>query len=86
MMLQFFNPVPMAADTTLVRDMKGMGGFVAKTAGTLTVLYTNGITLLDAIPVAAGQVLSLPLSFGRNDQLSMTVTLGGGASGTFLAA
>lgn len=81
-----FNPVPMAADSSY--DIKGshMGGFLAKTSGTISVvskdaLGTNDVTLVDAVPVTAGIYTPIPINFPA---INGTVTLAGGASGTLM--
>lgn len=80
-----FNPVLMAANTAYVVRGPSMGGFLAKTSGTLTVTATgsqgNGSTnFVDAVPVSAGVYLPIPLEFPAG--AGGTITLAGGASGT----
>ena len=70
-----YAPKPMAVNSTLVIDGVQLGGFVATTAGTITII-DNGITYLSAHPVSVGQYLPLPMGF---DTPGITVTLGGGA-------
>lgn len=57
-----------------------LGGFLAKTSGTLTIVTSQGATLVDAVPVTAG--IYTPLPFALPSSEGATLTLGGGASGT----
>ncbi|MDV7393204.1 hypothetical protein RZS08_17660 [Arthrospira platensis SPKY1] len=75
-----YAPRPMGVNATTVVDGVQLGAFIAKTAGTITVI-NDGVTYLDAQPVSAGQYLPLPLGFNVP---GITVTLGGGAGGTLL--
>lgn len=68
-------------DTTVQLEGRGIGGFIAVTAGTLTVTYRDGSVALAAFPVAAGTSYKLPIYTGTN---GYSVTTGGGASGTLL--
>lgn len=79
-----FNPVLMAANASYTIRGQNIGGFLAKTAGTITVTSTdasglNAVTLVDAVPVTAGVYTPIPLEFPARGG---TVTLAGGASGT----
>lgn len=74
-----YAPKPaMGVNATLVVEGVQLGGFYAKTAGTITIT-NNGVTYMDAAPVSAGQYVPLPFGF---DVPGIAVTLGGGASGT----
>lgn len=80
-----FNPVPMVANTSYVVRGPSMGGFLAKTSGTITVaadnaLGTSLVTYVDAVPVTAGTYTPIPLEFPTG--AGGTITLAGGASGT----
>lgn len=80
-----FNPVLMAANTSYVVRGPSMGGFLAKTSGTITVTATdargNGSTnFVNAVPVTAGAYTPIPLEFPAG--AGGTVTLADGASGT----
>ena len=75
-----YAPKAMAADTSIVIDGVQLGGFIATTAGTITIV-DNGVTYLNAQPLTAGQYLPLPMGF---DTPGITVTLAGGASGCLL--
>jgi hypothetical protein len=81
-----FNPVPMAANASYTIRGQNMGGFLAKTAGTITVtapnaLGTGTVTLVDAVPLTAGIYTPIPMMFPSSNA---TVTLAGGASGTLM--
>lgn len=78
----------LAADTTtFLSGINGVSGFLATTAGTITVSYQDGsngtsivtVTPVQAVPVAAGGYTPIPLEFSQNGG---TITLAGGASGT----
>lgn len=75
-----YAPKAMAADTSIVINGVQLGHFIAVTGGTITVV-NNGITYLNAYPVAAGSFNPLPMGF---DVPGITVTLAGGASGCLL--
>jgi len=77
-----YHPQAMAANTSLVLTGAGIGGFVAVTAGTLTVTDPNGTVLVNAFPVAAGSVYGIPILTGVHG--GAIVSLAGGASGTLL--
>jgi hypothetical protein len=81
-----FNPVPMAADSTYLIRGAHMGGFLAKTAGTITITTPSAdglttITIVDAVPLTAGIYTPIPVMFPYR---TATVTLAGGASGTLM--
>jgi hypothetical protein len=75
-----YAPKVMAVNSSIVIGGVQLGGFIATTAGTITVV-NNAITYLNVQPVSAGQYLPLPIGF---DVPGITVTLGGGASGCLL--
>lgn len=85
-----FHPVLMAANTSCQIRGAHLGGFLAKTSGTITVTSkdasgVNTVTLVDAVPVTAGIYTPIPIIFpATNDTINGTVTLGGGASGTLM--
>lgn len=90
MVRERFNPVPMAAGSTYQVRGPHLGGFLAKTSGTITVTSrdasgVNTVTLVDAVPVTAGIYTPIPILFpATNDVVNGAVTLGGGASGTLM--
>lgn len=59
---------------------QSIGGFLAKTAGTITVTNDDGAVIVDAHPVSAG--LYYPMPFLLQSETGGVVTLAGGASGT----
>lgn len=62
-----------------------VGGFICKTSGNVSLTNANGDTLVDAIPVTAGQYLPLPILIDPNgSQPGGLFTCAGGASGTLL--
>lgn len=75
-----YTAYPMGVNASLKVTRQSIGGFLAKTAGTITVVNDKGATIVDAIPVAAG--LYYPLPFLLQSETGGTVTLAGGASGT----
>ena len=75
----FFKPFFMAANSTYSLGGTKMGGFLAKTAGTLTITTKGGTDLVSAHPVTAGAHYPLPFYLGDS---GVTITLAGGASGT----
>lgn len=83
MIPQMRKPVLLGVDATVEIDTNRVSTFYAKTAGTFTVQYKNGsVKLLDAFPVAAGQVLELNFDLGRSGNATMQFITAGGAGGT----
>lgn len=77
----------MAVDAAVTLVSPFLGGFLAKTAGTVSITDADGTTVLDAFPVAAGIYHPLPMNLaGQRNTTGAVVTLGGGASGTLLKA
>lgn len=74
-----YTPEVVAVDTTITLYSDSIGGFLAKTAGTITVTAADGTVLVNAHPVAAGSYYPLPFFLGDNGG---TFTTAGGASGT----
>lgn len=76
-----------ANTTTYFSGINGVTGFLATTAGTISVSYEDGgngtaivtVTPVQTVPVVAGGYTPIPLEFAQNGG---TVTLAGGASGT----
>ena len=84
-----YRAIPMADNATATSTTSNsIGGFLAVTAGTITVVQngnpntgTQNVILVNALPVTAGTYTRLPfLTMG-----GFTVTLAGGASGTLAA-
>ena len=75
-----FRPQPITADGSFVIKGVNVGGFLAVTAGTLTLTDIDGTVHVAAVPVAAGAYVPLPFVF--NTPQGGTVQLAGGASGT----
>ena len=78
--IQRTKPVQVGVDATVTFNGNGVDGFLAKTAGTITITTSNGLVILDAFPVSAGQPLPIPVGFPDNSQ-GGTIVAGGGASG-----
>lgn len=90
-MQERYHPFVVGVNTTvsLADSTEQIAGFLAKTAGTLTVVNNRGVTIVDAVPVTAGVYLPLPFILRGNGggagALNLnrpTVTTAGGASGT----
>lgn len=82
-----FSPRPMGVDATAAITGPYLGGFLAKTAGTITIVSKDptglsDVTLVDAVPVTAGVFTPIPIVVPTNN--GFTVTLAGGASGTLM--
>jgi hypothetical protein len=75
-----YRPQPMSVDASYKVRGGQIGGFLCKTAGTLTVTAENGTVLVDAQPLTAG--VYTPLPFALPTAEGATVVLAGGASGT----
>lgn len=74
-----YKPVLMGVNASHVFYSPRIGGFLAKTAGTITVVDKTGTTLINAHPLTAGVYYPLPFYVGTQGG---TVSLAGGASGT----
>lgn len=75
-----YSPILMGLNSTVTVQGVQVGGFLTKTAGTLSISQ-GGVTYVDAHPLTVGQYLPLPIGFNGAD---IVVTLAGGASGTLL--
>jgi hypothetical protein len=77
-----FAAVPMGVNATEDRGGSSMGGFLAKTSGTITITSKNvaATVLVNAVPVTAGFYTPIPILFQQ--PAGFFVTLAGGASGT----
>lgn len=76
-----YTPVPLGVSATYVFPSGSpiaIEGFLAVTAGTITVTRRDGVVLINAFPVTAGQWYFMPFHVGHE----ATVVLAGGASGT----
>lgn len=76
-----YTPLPLAANASTTLTGVILGGFIAVTAGTVTVTTQAGVVVVNAVPVAAGAYLPLPILLPSP---SAVVALAGGASGTLL--
>ena len=75
-----YRPQPIALNGSYQVRGGQIGGFLAKTAGTISLTAFDGTLLIDAVPVSAGIYLPLPFLLPTSDGGS--VVLAGGASGT----
>lgn len=75
-----YSPEVVGVNATITIYSDSIGGFLAKTAGTITVVDEHGVTIVDAFPVAAGAYYPLPFYLGSG--VNSTFTTAGGASGT----
>lgn len=81
-----FRPQLLGVNATFTFKSTSMGGFLAKTSGTLSVSEPTkvdgsaGDLLIDAIPVTAGIYTPMPFQFDHGS--GAVLTLAGGASGT----
>lgn len=76
-----YTATPVAANATVDITGSQTGGFLAITAGTITLTDANGVVEVNAFPVAAGQYVPLPILLNT---MGGTFTAAGGASGTLL--
>lgn len=78
-----YAPVVVGVDSTVITTSDQIAGFLAKTAGTITVTRNNenGTTtvIVDAVAVTAGVYTPIPFFVGFH---GATITTAGGASGT----
>lgn len=81
---EVFRPQPMGANALYQVAGSSMGGFLAKTAGTITITDSgaNATILVDAVPVTAGFFTPIPILF--TSAAGGAVQLAGGASGTLM--
>lgn len=79
-----YQMYPMAANSSRTMTAEHLFGFLAVTAGNLTVVDGKGVTLINAVPVTAGAFLPIPGLFPSYQPSSQyaTLTLTNGASGT----
>jgi hypothetical protein len=81
-----FSPKPMAANATLAVPGSEIGGFLAKTAGTISVTVKDAqgtdLLVVDAVPLTAGIFTPIPIIVPAAPGL--VVVLAGGASGTLM--
>jgi hypothetical protein len=76
-----YTATPVGTNATVAITGSQTGGFLAVTAGTITLADLDGNVELNAFPVAAGQYVPLPILLNT---LGGTFTAAGGASGTLL--
>jgi len=77
-----YRPLSLGVDsTTSLAANANLGGFLAKTSGTITVVDSNGVTVVNSVAVTAGIYTPMPFLLSGGGEKS-SVVLGGGASGT----
>lgn len=74
-----YNPEVIGVNSTVTLTADAIGGFLCKTAGTITVVDGRGTTVVNAYPVTAGVYYPMPFFLERPGG---TITTAGGASGT----
>lgn len=74
-----FSPVVCPVNTATPFGGDSIGGFLAVTTGTLTIVNSAGVTIVAAVPVTAGVYTPMPFYIGTQGG---TATTAGGASGT----
>lgn len=79
-----YNPIVMAANSSVRLNQTMIGAFFATANGTITITDGGGQTLLSAFPVTAGQRLEFEMSLISKGQAPSVVTLAGGAAGLLL--
>lgn len=74
-----YTPILVGLNATVPFAAAATGGFLAKTAGTISITNSSGVLIVDTHPVSAGVYYPLPFFVGINGG---TFTAAGGASGT----
>lgn len=77
-----WHPTPVGVDATVDITQNEIGGFLAVTAGTLTLTRADGSVIFTALPVTAGSWTFLPFYVGHQGG---TLVAAGGASGVLAA-
>lgn len=78
-----YRPVLMTANqsyTFTSGSPRAVAGFLAVTAGTITITRRDGVVALSGFPVASGVYYPIPIDIGPE----AVIALAGGASGTLL--
>lgn len=78
---EYYNPIVMAANSTVKLTQHQLGFFLAVTAGTISATDQAGTTIINALPVTAGVYYPLPIALGVQGGAA-SFTTAGGASGT----
>jgi hypothetical protein len=73
-----YDAKPIGVNTSVSIGAPSIGGFLAKTGGTISIVNSAGVTIVDAHPVSAGGYYPLPFTIGSGG----TFTTADGASGT----
>ncbi len=73
-----YSPVVIGVNATETTSRTSVGGFLCKTAGTLTITGADGVVVIAAQPVSAGTWVDLHFFICKDGLLATTA---GGASG-----
>lgn len=76
---EHYRPIVVGANATVTFTSKDIGGFLAKTDGTVSVVDSAGTTIINALPVLGGVYYPMPFYIGATGG---SVTTASGASGT----
>ena len=77
-----YKPVVIAVNSTnTLAATCNIAGFLCKTAGTITVIDSNGVTVINAVAVSAGIYTPMPFQLAGGGT-PIVVTTAGGAAGT----
>ncbi len=82
--IQRTKPIQVAVNGTSRFDGSGIDGFMPYTSGTITVTTSQGLVIVNALPVTAGAPVALPFILPDGSQ-GGTITCAGGASGILCA-
>ena len=78
-----YSPKLLGVNEVAKIEGNSVGGFLCKTAGTITIVNASGATVVSAHPVTAGLYYPMPFLLSNTSGADgATVTLAGGASGT----
>lgn len=74
-----YTPNVVGVNATLSIQSQGVAGFICVTAGTVSIVNSKGVTIVNAFPVTAGNIYGFSLFLGNEGG---SFTTAGGASGT----
>ena len=78
--MQRRKPVQVGVNATVAFTGNGTDGFIPYTSGTITITTSQGLVIVNALAVTAGNAVPLPFHFPDNS-LEGTIVAAGGASG-----
>lgn len=76
--IERFAPITVGVDATVQINSQGIGGFLAVTAGNISVTRADGTVVFSGLPVTAGSFVRTPFYLGGNGG---SLVAAGGASG-----